>query len=85
VGHGIAGLIDGGTIRLDVARHGDRLAITVENPRDPDAMPRARGGVGLENVRKRLAIVFGGAARMDASASATGFRVSIDLPFSVDA
>jgi sensor histidine kinase YesM len=85
VGHGIAGLIDGGTIRLDVARHGDRLTIAVENPRDPDAMPRVRGGVGLENVRKRLAIVFGGAARMDAVASPTGFRVAIDLPSTLDA
>jgi LytS/YehU family sensor histidine kinase len=85
VGHGIAGLIDGGTIRLDVVRHGDRLAIAVENPRDPDAMPRVRGGVGLENVRKRLAIVFGGAARMDAVASPTGFRVAIDLPSTLDA
>ena len=57
VGHGIAGLVDGGTIRLDIVRRGDRLSITVENPRDEDALPRKRGGVGLENVRKRLAIV----------------------------
>lgn len=85
VGHGIAGLLDGGTIRLGVARHGDRLAIAVENPRDPDAIPRARGGVGLENVRKRLVIVFGGAARMDATASPTGFRVAIEMPSAVDA
>jgi hypothetical protein len=85
VGHGIARLIDGGTIRLDVARHGDRLAIAVENPRDPDAMPRTRGGVGLQNVRKRLAIVFGGAARIDATASPTGFRVALDLPCTPDA
>jgi LytS/YehU family sensor histidine kinase len=84
VGHGIAGLIDGGTVRLEVVRHGDRLAIAVENPRDPDAMPRARGGVGLENVRKRLALVFGGAARLEAVASPTGFRVAIDLPSTPD-
>jgi sensor histidine kinase YesM len=85
VGHGIAGLIDGGTIRLDIARRGDRVSITVENPRDPDAMPRKQGGVGLENVRKRLALVFGGAARLDAASSPTGFRVAIDLPWTVDA
>jgi len=85
VGHGIAGLLDGGTIRLDVARRGDRLSIVVENPRDPDAPPRSRSGVGLENVRKRLAIAFGGAARMDAAASPTGFRVAIDLPSTTDA
>ena len=48
-------------------------------------MPRARGGVGLENVRKRLMIVFGGAARLEAAASPTGFRVAIDLPSSPDA
>ena len=85
VGHGIAGMVDGGTIRLDVVRHGDRVAITVDNPRDPDAMPRKRGGVGLENVRKRLALLFGGGARMDATASETGFRVAIDLPSAIDA
>jgi LytS/YehU family sensor histidine kinase len=85
VGHGIAGLIDGGTIRLAVVRQGDRLAIVVENPRDPDAVPRARSGVGLENVRKRLTIVFGGAARMEAVQSPTGFRVAIDLPCHLDA
>jgi sensor histidine kinase YesM len=85
VGHGIAGLIDGGTIRLDIVRHGDRLVIAVENPRDPDAVPRARSGVGLENVRKRLTIVFGGAARMDAVQSPSGFRVAIDLPCQGDA
>jgi len=85
VGHGIAGLVDGGTIRLDILRRGDRLSIIVENPRDPDAVPRTRGGVGLENVRKRLALVFGGGARLDAAASPTGFRVALDLPCTFDA
>ena len=68
----------------NVVRHGDRLAIVVENPRDPDAVPRARGGVGLENVRKRLTIVFGGAAKMDAVKSDTSFRVVLDLPCHID-
>jgi two-component system sensor histidine kinase AlgZ len=85
VAHGIAGLIDGGTIRLDVSRRNDRLSIAVANPRDPDAMPRkAGGGVGLDNVRRRLALVFGGAARMDAIADPDGFRVAIDLPCAGD-
>jgi hypothetical protein len=85
VAHGIAGLIDGGTIRLDVVRRDDRVSIAVANPRDPDAAPRKRGGgVGLDNVRRRLAIVFGGAARMDATAGPDGFRVAIDLPCAGD-
>jgi two-component system sensor histidine kinase AlgZ len=85
VGHGIAGMVEGGTIRLDVVRRGDRLSITVENPRDPDTLPRKGGGVGLENVRKRLALVFVGTARLDAAASPTGFRVAIDVPCTFDA
>ena len=85
VAHGIAGLIDGGTIRLDVARRNGRLSIAIENPRDPDAPPRTQGvGVGLENVRRRLAIVFGGAARMNAVAGTDRFRVALDLPCSTD-
>jgi LytS/YehU family sensor histidine kinase len=85
VTHGIAMLIDGGTIRLDVARQNGRLSIAIENPRDPDAVPRARGGgVGLDNVRRRLAIVFGGAARMQSVAGADRFRVALDLPCSTD-
>jgi LytS/YehU family sensor histidine kinase len=85
VAHGIASLIEGGTIRLDVNRRDGRLLIAVENPRDPEAMPRKRGGgVGLENVRRRLSIVFGGAARLDAAAAADSFRVAMDLPCVLD-
>jgi sensor histidine kinase YesM len=85
VAHGIAGLVDGGTVRLDILRRGDRLSITVENPRDPDAVPHRRGGVGLENVRKRLALLFANGARLDATPSPTGYRVAIDLPYTVNA
>jgi two-component system, LytTR family, sensor histidine kinase AlgZ len=80
VAHGIAGLIDGGTIRLDVVRQGGRVSIAIENPRDPDAPPRRGGGVGLDNVRRRLSIVFSGAARLNAVAGPDRFNVTMDLP-----
>ena len=54
VTHGIAGLLEGGVIRLDVSRRDQRLSIAIENPRDTDSRGAARGGVGLENVRQRL-------------------------------
>lgn len=80
IAHGIAGLVEGGVIDLEVRRHADRLSIDVRNPRDPDAsLPRARG-VGLENVRRRLAIAFGGLAHLDAHAGPGTFRVSLELP-----
>ena len=80
VAHGIAGLVDGGVIRLDITERDGRLAIAVENPRDPDAPAPRRAGVGLDNVRRRLAIAFGGAARLDAVSTPASFRVSMSLP-----
>jgi LytS/YehU family sensor histidine kinase len=78
-------MLDGGTIRLVIERRLDRVLIVVENPRDPDGLPRTRGsGVGLDNVRRRLSIMFGGAARIDAAPSPDGFRVAIDLPCTSD-
>ena len=40
--------------------------------------------MGLDNVRRRLAIVFGGTARLDAIPGPDGFRVAIDLPCASD-
>lgn len=55
VRHGVAGLIDGGTIRIEAALREGRLRIRVANPTDADR-PASRGeGVGLANVRGRLA------------------------------
>jgi LytS/YehU family sensor histidine kinase len=82
VAHGIAGLVDGGVIRLEISQRDGRLSIAVENPRDPDAPAATRTGVGLENVRRRLAIAFGGAAQMEAVSTPASFRVSMNLPFS---
>lgn len=78
--HGIAGLIEGGSIRLAIARADGRLLIRVENPRDPDVVPRRHGGVGLENVRRRLLAAFPDSARVEAVAAADSFRVELNLP-----
>jgi hypothetical protein len=80
VTHGIARMLDGGVIRLVIARQGDRVSIVLENPRDPDEAPPRRVGVGLDNVRRRLAATFPGSARMDAAAKDDRFRVEIELP-----
>ena len=57
--HGIATLVEGGVVRLEARRAGHRLRILVENPFDPDAPPRPRGGLGLALVRKRLVAAYG--------------------------
>lgn len=82
--HGVAGLLEGGTIRLHVAREGDRVLIRVENPRDPDVAPRRRGGVGLENVKRRAQTAFADRARLEAFAEPAAFRVDLNLPAQED-
>ena len=80
VNHGIAHLLDGGTIRLSTEYRGERLYLTVENPCDPDR-PAGRGqGIGLENVRKRLRNLYGTEARMDIRNEAKRFEVQLVLP-----
>ena len=84
VTHGIAEVLEGGTITLAVNRAGDRLAIAIENPCDPDALTPMRHGTGMTNVRQRLNTMFGNAATMSARAEAGRFRVDISLPFSAE-
>ncbi len=80
VGHGIAGLVDGGIVRVQVVREQARMLIRVENPRDPDVVPRRRGGVGLENVRRRVQAAFADRGRVEAMADGPRFRVDVHLP-----
>jgi two-component system, LytTR family, sensor histidine kinase AlgZ len=59
VKHGIAHLIDGGTIAVNASCRNNSLTISVANPYDPDR-PRGSGNrVGLENIRDRLAAIYG--------------------------
>ena len=80
IGHGIAGLLDGGVIQFVVSRPDDRLLLRIENPRDADVAPRRHGGVGLENVRRRVQTAFGDRARVEAVAAPESFRVELNLP-----
>ena len=84
VQHGIAGLIDGGVIRLDVARRNGRLSIAIENPRDADAPASTRRGVGIDNVRQRLHAMFGADARLETRTEPGRFRVELALPIDAD-
>lgn len=81
VTHGIAHLLDGGTIKIAAERSGGTLRIRVENPCDPDRPRGARGaGVGLANVRARLQALHGGDAWMTAGEQGGTWLVQIALP-----
>jgi two-component system, LytTR family, sensor histidine kinase AlgZ len=80
VTHGIAHLLDGGTIVVEASRRAGRLELAVENPRDPDARISKGTGLGLDNVRRRLAAVYGREATMQVRSEPSRFRVELSLP-----
>ncbi len=80
VHHGIAHLLEGGTVRISARRRGGELELEVDNPCDPER-PASRGaGVGLANVRARLDASFGPGARLEVDAAPDRHRVRIRLP-----
>ncbi len=81
VTHGVSHLLEGGTIRLEARREDGALRVAIENPCDPDRPKRPRTGVGLQNVRKRLAAQYGNAASVRVEESPQRFRVELTVPF----
>ena len=81
VKHGIAGLVEGGTIRVEARCRDGRLRITIRNEFDPDA-PAApvRHGLGLQNVRSRLRALYENQARLDTRTEQQQFVVQVELP-----
>lgn len=80
VTHGVAHLLEGGHVRLEAARAGDGVRITVENRCDPDRPKRPRTGVGLQNVRKRLEAQYNGNASIQVTDRPDRFRVELVIP-----
>lgn len=83
VKHGIAHLPDGGIIRVAARRTGSQLRIVVDNAMDDDMPVRARqegNGIGLANVRQRLAGSHGAEAAVHWGAHDGVFTVEMILP-----
>ncbi|HEX9829631.1 MAG TPA: sensor histidine kinase, partial [Bacteroidota bacterium] len=80
VNHGIAHLLQGGTIRLHAQRTGARLTIIVENPCDPERPRQSGSGLGLENIKNRLRALHRSDARLDVAEEGNQFRAELSLP-----
>jgi hypothetical protein len=80
VTHGVAHLLEGGTVRIRAERRVAALVITVDNPSDRDR-PAGRGtGLGLRNVRERLASAYGADAFLTAEERDGRFVVKVEIP-----
>lgn len=84
VTHGIEPQAEGGSIRIEALRVGDRLVVSViDTGRGLAAGAATAGnGVGLANVRERLAALFGAQGRFTVEDVAPhGVRATIEIPF----
>jgi len=85
VKHGVAAGRGPATLTIAVAREGGDLVLSVTNTSPADAEPpeaRPGTGIGLANIRQRLAIRYGEAARLETGPVEGGWRSEIRLPAS---
>jgi hypothetical protein len=80
VKHGIATLVEGGTIRVESRVKAGFLEVSVENAFDPESPSPRRNGLGLRNVRSRLERRFGPEARFGTGARENSFRAEFAVP-----
>ncbi|UOE46553.1 histidine kinase [Mucilaginibacter sp. SMC90] len=58
--HGVADSIEKSWVRIDISRNADQFLIMIENSCDGNVkqLTQNKGGIGLMNVRKRLALIY---------------------------
>lgn len=77
VKHGIAHLIDGGSVTIRTQCGKKSLTVRVENPCDPDRPKGAGNRLGLENIRDRLNTIYGSKSDVVVKDGKNMFRVDI--------
>ncbi len=86
VKHGIAQMLEGGTVRIQIYQHNEQLRIKVSNSIDSDSgsSNKTGNGLGLENVRQRLALAYGHHASIHWQRDEQQFHVELRLPFQTE-
>ena len=85
VTHGIAHVLEGGTVRVAARAGVAAVTITVDNPCDPDRPPGRGTGVGLANVRDRLRTLYGVDARLSTEERGGRHVAQVELPLDPEA
>lgn len=84
--YAVAQQVEGGLLRIQAQRTGDRLVLSVvdDGPGcqalEGDTLPPGTG-VGLRNTRERLRVLYGDAGRLCVHNRARGLEVRLQLPF----
>jgi len=78
--HGVAPSLNGGLVSLHAARSGNAVSIVIENPFEAESGSKNGTGLGLQNVKSRLANLYDGDARLDIDQNGGRFRVELRFP-----
>ena len=78
--HGIATMVEGGTVSVSSRVRDGVLEVSVENGFDPESPAPRKHGHGLRNVRDRLETRFGGAAKFSSEVVGKSFRARMSMP-----
>ncbi|MEO8168114.1 MAG: histidine kinase, partial [bacterium] len=82
VAHGVAHLIEGGTISFSAKRNGSYLMLSVSNPCDPEKPASKGNGVGLSNIKRRLDALYGSNVNVAIEQNIRFYRVELMFPLS---
>ncbi|MEM1230356.1 MAG: sensor histidine kinase [Pseudomonadota bacterium] len=79
--HGVQPLPEGGTIRIELVVDQERVRLTITNPLPPRGTPPSQGNrMALNNIRSRLQVLYGSAARLTAQAEGEQFVTRLQYP-----
>ena len=73
-------MLEGGTVKLEVRCNNGNLRVRVSNPYDPESPSTKRNGIGLSNIRQRLAARYGDSARLVVDSSDNVYKAEILMP-----
>ena len=79
--HGVAQLPGGGRVRVSVQREAGGVLAVVENPAPDKSMRTGGHRMALENIRQRLAVMFGGQGQLRIVQGDGRFRVELRYPW----
>ncbi|BAH39380.1 MAG TPA: hypothetical protein DGD08_02225 [Gemmatimonas aurantiaca] len=78
--HAVAPRADGGHIALSARFDAESLILTVADDGPASAAPSGGTGIGLDALHRRLRLLYGTRARVDAIHGTSGFTVTVHVP-----
>ncbi len=78
--HGVYESVEKVTIKFLCRKHGDYLKITVENNFAPETFSKKGEGIGLENIQRRLEMIYNQRNLLNVEKESNIFRVILYIP-----